>query len=285
MADVALQPDYSFFVIVAVIIGIFVLVIAIFVFGYFQAKKRREAIAMFARSKGFNYQERFDPYRTGRANTIELTQVKNAGFDSTINPTIKSTPPSAIQMPGISFFGMKLFDPWPIDKLPWLGFNLFSVGSSKNIENFLKREASQEDSIIFDYSYTIHHSGKNSSNTTYTQTVILTKQIKPLPRFELFFEGIFGKIADIVGFKDIDFESNKEFSDKYRLKGEDENGIRQVFTSPLLNFLVSNRVFERIESNGQYLLFYSPSKLIKVEELASRVDSAIKINQMFSLAF
>jgi hypothetical protein len=277
------QDPTNFFIIVGIILFIFVAVIVLAAFGYLQAKKRREALKSFAQGGGFTYQEYFDPTAVAQTDTLELTNTKDVKFypsSSQSNPPItQSAPPKNV---AFSIFGMKFFSFNQLDKIPWLNFSLFNQGSSQQIDNFMKKSDSQGEIYVFDYSYTIHHSGKNSSDTTYTQTVILTKQTKTVPSFELFPEGLFGKIADIVGFKDIDFDSNKEFSDKYRLKAKDEAGVRQAFTSPLLNYLVTNRAFEKIESNAQYFLFYTPSRLVKVEELAAKIDSATKITQMLS---
>ena len=257
------------------------------ILSYFE-KKRIEAMKAAASSRGFTFIENFDAFSyagdSSSAKNIELTDLQNVKFSKDPSSQFnQSKSMNTFDVPGLSLFGVKIFTPWPLEKLPWLAFNIFALGKSKRIYNFMKKESSEGKIIAFDYSYVAHHqSGKNHSDTTYKQTVILAKLVKPVPKFELFPEGILGKLADIAGFKDIDFDSNKEFSNKYRLKGENEVGLRQAFTSPLLNYIVTNKPFGKIESNGQYLLFYNPSKMIKAEELMSKIDSATKITQLMS---
>jgi hypothetical protein len=145
-------------------------------------------------------------------------------------------------------------------------FKMTSRGHARRRYNNYEGRTSGLDISVFDYRYTVG-SGKNSS--THTNTIAMTNV--NLPIFQLSKEGFFSKIADKFTNKDIDFRDYPDFSDKYVLKGIDEQGIRTIFTSEALVFFEN---YERennqrcyVESNGRELIFCTPSKRIKPENM------------------
>lgn len=158
-------------------------------------------------------------------------------------------------------------------------FKMTSRGRSRRRYNNFEGRAAGLDISVFDYRYTTG-SGKNSS--THTNTIAMTNA--NLPYFILSREGFFEKIADKFTNRDIDFHDYPEFSDKYVLKGEDEQAVREVFTPETLNFFEN---FERdygkrcyVESNGRELMFCIPYKRVKPENMDMFME---KTKQCFNL--
>lgn len=83
------------------------------------------------------------------------------------------------------------------------------------------------------------------------------------------------KLGDSLSFyKDIDFQENNAFSEKYTLTGPNEDEVRDFFGQKLLTFLEKNICYH-IESNGSMILifnemrFASPSGMAKMHEFSS----------------
>src|ERR1041385_2530021 len=113
-------------------------------------------------------------------------------------------------------------------------FQLFNQGHSKKIKNFMYGQASGVKAAVFDYIYTVG-GGKNSH--TYFQSVVYLEPANlNLPSFSLRPENFIHKMLGAFGYQDIDFGQRPEFSKKYLLRGQDEQGIRQAFNDQLLSF-------------------------------------------------
>lgn len=261
----------NFLIILIIFFGIFLFVIISITANYFLRKKRTVELSSFARSRGYNFKEIYDPNKN--LQNLDLSQIKDVKFSSQPQNESKSR-----SLGKISFFGFPIFENWPINTHPWLSAKIFNLGYSKEILNYFEKINSSEEERIFDYKYVIR-SGKSSR--TVNQTIIVFKIKKVLPKFLMEREGIFAKIIDFVGFKDIDFDNNVDFSKKWRLVGPDEKEIRQVFNQNVLNRLSSSNYFKDIESCENYIIFYSNSISIKVSDLNKSIEEARIISSMF----
>jgi hypothetical protein len=102
---------------------------------------------------------------------------------------------------------------------------------------------------------------------------------KRLPVFELRPEHIFDKLGAAFGFKDINFESNPEFSKRYLLRGEDEAAVRELFHSGRLTFFEQQKGWS-VEGAGEWLGVYkqvtsvAPGKLRGFLEETGQVVAA-----------
>src|ERR1041384_3702069 len=113
-------------------------------------------------------------------------------------------------------------------------FALFNQGQSRQIRNFMYGEANGVKAAVFDYTYVIG-SGKNRQTHFQTVTYLEPANLR-VPYFSLRPEGFFTKFLTALGYQDIDFGQRPVFSQKYLLRGQDEQGIRQVFNDQLLAF-------------------------------------------------
>jgi hypothetical protein len=132
-------------------------------------------------------------------------------------------------------------------------FNLFNQGHSKNIKNMIYGELNGVKAAIFDYRYTVGH-GKHSH--TYNQSVLYFESPKlQLPMFTLSPESFMHKFISALGYQDIDFGNRPEFSKRYLLRGQDEQGIRNAFTERVLAFYEANPGLHT-EGGGSQLFVY-----------------------------
>ncbi|MCS7074090.1 MAG: SulP family inorganic anion transporter, partial [Bacteroidia bacterium] len=106
-----------------------------------------------------------------------------------------------------------------------------------------------------------------------TITLLYVKTPLTIPRFQLSREGFWDKVVNKVGFSDINFETNPNFSDLYQLRGDDENAIRNFFQPRLLSFLEKQPPMN-IESNGKSIVFLWKEKQLSASELSHLVEFA-----------
>ena len=118
--------------------------------------------------------------------------------------------------------------------------------------------------------------GKQAS---YRTAALYRLALKRLPVFELRPEHLFDKVGAAFGYKDINFESNPEFSKAYKLQGADEMAVRELFHSGRLMFFEQNKGWS-VEGAGEWLAVYrqvtsvAPKKLRTFVEETGRVVAA-----------
>ncbi len=156
--------------------------------------------------------------------------------------------------------------------------HLFSQGRSRKIGNLMRGTARDLNVAIFDYRYTV---GAGKNQHTWNQTVIsLQLQGRNLPPFSMRPERVWHKLGSMMGYQDIDFESNPVFSKKYLLRGPDDAAIRSVFTNRVLMF------FEEepglcVEADGRKLIVYRHSARIKPEALRAFMEKGLRVAALF----
>ena len=93
------------------------------------------------------------------------------------------------------------------------------------------------------------------------------------PAFEIRPENIFHKIASVVGYKDIDFKEHPLFSKKYLLRGAEEEQIRNLMRTGLLEFLESQKGVS-MECDGTRIIYYRFDKLVSKDNFQSFWEEA-----------
>ncbi len=157
------------------------------------------------------------------------------------------------------------------------GYKLFSIGHSKRMTNILRGSMHGGKAAIFDYQYTI---GGGQHSHTYRQTVLcFDLEGRALPAFSLRPERAWHRIGAVVGYEDIDFDRHPEFSKAYFLKGEDEYGVRRIFTDDVIAFFERERGL-CMEGGAGYLLLYREQKRIKPEEIRSFLEKGTRILEL-----
>ncbi|MGB3492520.1 MAG: hypothetical protein WBA57_07320 [Elainellaceae cyanobacterium] len=133
------------------------------------------------------------------------------------------------------------------------GFSLFSNGRSRKASNILKGRVGSATIYLFDYCYRTG-SGKNSHTHRFTVALIQSETFH-LPEFRLQPEHFLHKVGNVLGFRDIDFDHEPEFSKTYLLNGSDEEHIRQIFNYRVISFY-NNQQRVCTEGLGDMLLYY-----------------------------
>jgi hypothetical protein len=157
-------------------------------------------------------------------------------------------------------------------------FELGSHGDSKKGRNAMTGRNGDIDVTIFDYQYSTG-SGKNRS--THVQTVGMFKsESLQLPKFVVRPEHVFHKIGSVFGYQDIDFDRYPEFSKKYLLRSEDEDTCRALFTDEVLRYFEGQKRVS-VEGNGKTILFYRPSRTVKVKDIQQFLQDGFGVFALF----
>jgi len=115
----------------------------------------------------------------------------------------------------------------------------------------------------------------------YQTTVQVVRLSSSIPKFVIDKEGLFDKVFDrvkvITGAKgDIDFKKYADFSNKFKLRGENEAEIRAFFTDDLIHFLEKNEI-HHIESNGEALMIFKYIHVARTDEVKNMLDFATNL--------
>ncbi len=117
-----------------------------------------------------------------------------------------------------------------------------------------------------------------------TQTVAAFRRDgRSFPQMELRPENVLHKIANLFGWKDIDFDNRPEFSSKYLLRGPDEAAVRRLMDSTTLAFFEKNLGWF-VETENAWVLVYRDDRTVKAEELAAFCEAAKKIDDVLDHA-
>jgi hypothetical protein len=148
-------------------------------------------------------------------------------------------------------------------------YYLFSQGHSKKIQNMLYGEVDGGRAAVFDYAYTVGH-GKNSHRSNQTVAYFQSASLS-LPLFSLRPENVFHKLFGAFGYQDIDFAQRPEFSKRYLLRGQDEAGLRRVFSDRLLVFYETSQGLST-DGGGDQLFFYQENVRVSPENIQQFVQ-------------
>ncbi len=150
------------------------------------------------------------------------------------------------------------------------GFGMFT-------KNLLEKSDGQTTVRVFDY-VVREQTTEGHFEYFYRMIAYLNRPGMRLPAFRLGPEGLLGKIGGSLGFQDIDFHSNPEFSKLYILKGDDERAVRRLFSPEVLHFYQRQK---RVHSagKGDKLVFFTGQAggewfLTEPEKMAEFIENA-----------
>jgi hypothetical protein len=160
------------------------------------------------------------------------------------------------------------------------GFHLFSQGHSKTISNLIHGEINGTEVMIFDYRYTV---GGGKSPSTHSQTVICLRSDRlNLPAFSLRPENVLHRIGSVFGYQDIDFSESPAFSEKYLLRGPNEQAIRGVFNRRVLSFFEDFYINTFCtEADGNQLIYYRENDSITPDSIRSFLSRGFEVLNIF----
>lgn len=144
------------------------------------------------------------------------------------------------------------------------GLNQFLFFESKVINYSVNKVQNKKSSfLVFDLAYS---EGAFITKEDLKATFLLFESPIKLPVFVLDKEDLRTTIYQWVGFNDINFDNNPDFSRRFYLSGNDKKAIRKVFTPELIYFFESHPIFH-IESNGSHLLIKGKNRLSSIHEI------------------
>ena len=112
-------------------------------------------------------------------------------------------------------------------------------------------------------------------------TMVYLELDKAIPIFTLDREGFLEKMYALAGFKDIHFDNHPDFSNRFFLLGENEEAIKNTFTSDVIRFFESNPYYH-IESNGKGLLIFGKERLASIKEIKALLDFSKRLKSVIS---
>jgi len=104
----------------------------------------------------------------------------------------------------------------------------------------------------------------------YHTSVEILKLPIALPVFSLEKEVLLDKVIQLAANEDIDFKGQKTFSNRYLLKGPDEDEIRNFFSQDLIDFFNKGDIYH-LESKGDALLVFRNMRLATPVEIGKMV--------------
>lgn len=158
-------------------------------------------------------------------------------------------------------------------------FPLFTQGRARKASNIMRLPPGATAVTVFDYQYTV---GSGQHQHTTAQTVVHVRSSRfRLPPFVLGPENLLHKIGGLLGYHDIDFDENPEFSKKYLLRSKEaEDSVRDLFT-PAVRAYFDQRTPLTVEGQDDAVLVYGSGRRVKPEDVSSFVEDAQAVARQF----
>lgn len=128
-------------------------------------------------------------------------------------------------------------DPWGISNLP---FRLFRKGDGRSVPNMLWGQWRGEPIKAFDFEYYEERTAPNgdTARTTYRYTCVALEVEAAFPHLEIGREHALTRLADGLGFRDIEFES-EEFNRRFQIASVDRRFAYELIDARMMQWLLS----------------------------------------------
>jgi len=147
-------------------------------------------------------------------------------------------------------------------------------GSHRYAYNILSGNYKGHDVMAFDYHYQTG-SGKDTHHHHFS--FFLLEMKAAFPELVIGPEGIFSKIAQAVGYDDIDFESH-EFSSKFCVRSSDKKFAYDVCNAQMIEYLLANSdVSTEIDGN---VLAISFNRRLSPDAIERNLDRLIAVRSL-----
>jgi hypothetical protein len=171
-----------------------------------------------------------------------------------------------------------------LSREPFGSMRLFHEGRSPTMKNVMR----EKNLVVFDYSYLKsssggYGSGIRSSRSTWTVAVFHLEG-GDIPRFKLGPKSEISKFFDQVGYKDIEFQENTNFTDAFLIRGTDDSAIRNHFT-PQLRMQLSMIPDWYVEGEGEWLAAYRAQPIVCPLEPGEIVNFIEEAKSVFACFF
>ena len=154
--------------------------------------------------------------------------------------------------------------------------NLLQRGRRQNLSNVARITIGKNELIYCDFKYTTGH-GKRAKTQRLSLLCIVGQF--DLPEFTLEPEGLFSKIAQSVGYHDIDLELDPDFSKMFVLRGVDTQRIKSLFSHDLTHSL-KRQPKAKVEGSKGALVYCSTTQ-IKPVDMRQWIEETKRVLQSF----
>lgn len=162
-------------------------------------------------------------------------------------------------------------DPFGTVGLP---FALFRRGEGRKVENVLWGEWRGEECRAFDYWYYTESTDSkgNKSRTYHRFTCTLLEVDADFPALSIGRENVFTRLADGMGFRDIQFES-PDFNRRFQVKAKDKRFAYELIDASLMQWMTGLQLPVMFEVVGRWTLAFvkkrfPPEGFVPVIEVA-----------------
>jgi hypothetical protein len=157
------------------------------------------------------------------------------------------------------------------------GFEILKKGSGQKARNVFRMELDEGEVVLFGFEYRV-------DKAVHRQTTVAVRVPgRALPRFRMTPEGFFSRIGEALGMQDIDFASSPAFSSAYRLTGDDETAVRNLFRSDILAFFGTEPGWS-VEGYGEWVVAYRHGERLDPEKLVGFAEKGLWISGLFAWA-
>ena len=150
-------------------------------------------------------------------------------------------------------------------------FKCLQRGENRYGYNIIEGNVGNHPVCAFDYHYETHHTDSKGNRQTqhhYFSAVVVDANLPLKPLF-IRNERLFDKLAEFIGFDDIDFES-AEFSKKFYVKSPDKKWAYDVLHQATMEFMLNAPHFD-IEFGGRQVIAYR-NNTFKMQEFEEAIN-------------
>lgn len=159
-----------------------------------------------------------------------------------------------------------------------LGFQNFDYFKFKPI-NLLRNRLSPKGELAWLLADVHYQEGGFYGNQDLHASMLRIPLGTKAPLFVIDRESLLDKVAFLVGFKDIVFELYPDFSNRFKVKGEDEEAIKTFLNRALIDFLEEYKSYH-IECNGEALLIFEKERHATISEIKQMVSFAVLFSDL-----
>lgn len=169
-------------------------------------------------------------------------------------------------------FGLQYSAEDPFGLLEY-GFRLFRLGEGRGCENVLWgdwHDMPIKEADYWYYTESTDSKGHRSKSYKHFSVVIIDVEAT-LPPVSIQKENVFTRMADHLGFRDLEFES-EEFNRRFQVKGTDRQFAYKLVDARMIRWLLGTEGDVGFESSGSALLAFSrrrkPTELVELLGMA-----------------
>lgn len=152
-------------------------------------------------------------------------------------------------------------------------------GSNRYAYNIMSGSYQNHRVTVFDYHFETHSTDSKGRRQThhYHFSFFILELEKDFPELTIAKEGLFSKIAQAVGYDDIDFESH-EFSKRFVVRSKDKKFAYDFCNAQMIEYLLG--IADLNIEVDQNMLALGFGSCLKVEEIEPRLTQLVEIRSL-----